>query len=78
MEDPGAMDRAAGPTCSGAISQRGMNLKALWMLIKDTFVQWRDDNPFQLGAALAYYTLFSMAPLLLIAIAIILFKTVQY
>jgi membrane protein len=47
-----------------------MNLKALWMLIKDTFVQWRDDNPFQLAAALAYYTLFSMAPLLLIAIAV--------
>jgi membrane protein len=40
------------------------------MLIKDTFVQWLDDNPLQLAAALAYYTLFSMAPLLLIAIAV--------
>ena len=40
------------------------------MLIKDTFARWIDDNPFQLGAALAYYTLFSMAPLLLIAIAV--------
>lgn len=47
-----------------------MNLKAPWMLIKDTFVQWFDDNPLQLAAALAYYTLFSMAPLLLIAIAV--------
>ena len=47
-----------------------MNLKALWMLIKDNFVQWFDDNPLQLAAALAYYTLFSMAPLLLIAIAV--------
>ena len=47
-----------------------MNLKGLWMLIKDTFVQWSEDNPFQLAAALAYYTLFSMAPLLLIAIAV--------
>lgn len=45
-------------------------MKALWMLIKDTFVQWLDDNPLQLAAALAYYTLFSMAPLLLIAIAV--------
>jgi hypothetical protein len=35
------------------------------MLIKDTFVQWLDDNPLQLAAALAYYTLFSIAPLLL-------------
>jgi membrane protein len=47
-----------------------MNLKGLWMLVKDTFVQWSEDNPFQLSAALAYYTLFSMAPLLLIAIAV--------
>jgi uncharacterized BrkB/YihY/UPF0761 family membrane protein len=46
-----------------------MNLKGLWMLIKDTFVQWIDDNPFQMAAALAYYTLFCMAPLLMIAIA---------
>ena len=29
-----------------------------------------EDNPFQLAAALANYTLFSMAPLLLIAISI--------
>ena len=40
------------------------------MFVKDTFVQWSEDNPFQLAAALAYYTLFSMAPLLLIAIAV--------
>jgi hypothetical protein len=37
VEGPGAVDKAAGPTCSGATSQRGMNLKTLWMLIKDTF-----------------------------------------
>ena len=51
-------------------SRRVMNLKGLWTLIKDTFAQWSDDNPFQLAAALAYYTLFSMAPLLMIAIAV--------
>ena len=47
-----------------------MNLKGLWTLIKETFAQWSADNPFQLAAALAYYTLFSMAPLLMIAIAV--------
>jgi len=47
-----------------------MNPKGLWTLIKDTFAQWSADNPFQLAAALAYYTLFSMAPLLMIAIAV--------
>jgi membrane protein len=64
------MDRLASSACSDLASQRGMNLKGIWMLIKDTFARWIDDNPFQLGAALAYYTLFSMAPLLLIAIAV--------
>ena len=47
-----------------------MNLKGLWLLTRDAFFQWIDDNPFQMGAALAYYTLFSIAPLLLIAIAV--------
>jgi membrane protein len=47
-----------------------MNLKGLWLLTRDAFVQWINDNPFQMGAALAYFTLFSMAPLLLIAIAV--------
>jgi hypothetical protein len=31
------------------------------MHIKDTFIQWFENNPFQLAAALANYTLFSMA-----------------
>ncbi len=47
-----------------------MNLTGLWLLTRDAFFQWIADNPFQMGAALAYYTLFSMAPLLLIAIAV--------
>jgi len=47
-----------------------MNLKGLCLLTRDAFFQWIDVNPFQMGAALAYYTLFSIAPLLLIAIAV--------
>lgn len=47
-----------------------LNLRGLWLLVRDAFFQWIDDNPFQMGAALAYYTLFSIAPLLLIAIAV--------
>jgi membrane protein len=42
----------------------------LWRVLKRAFTQWSEDKPFQLGAALAYYTLFSLAPLLLIAIAV--------
>ncbi|MGH7845546.1 MAG: YihY/virulence factor BrkB family protein [Candidatus Binatia bacterium] len=47
-----------------------MNPRTLWNLLKKTFTQWSEDKPFQLGAALAYYTLFSLAPLLLVAIAV--------
>ncbi|MBM4067660.1 MAG: YihY/virulence factor BrkB family protein [Planctomycetes bacterium] len=39
-------------------------------LTKETLREWYHDNTCQLGAALAYYSVFSLAPLLLIAIAI--------
>lgn len=39
-------------------------------LLKDGFLRWWEHNPFELAAALAYYTIFSLTPLLTIAIAI--------
>lgn len=39
-------------------------------LLKDTFLKWQDDNASWLAAALAYYTLFSLAPLVIIIIAV--------
>lgn len=39
-------------------------------LVKETFREWRDDNATKLAAALAYYTTFSLAPLLVLVIAI--------
>ena len=39
-------------------------------LLKSTFKDWNEDKASRLAAALAYYTAFSVAPLLLIAIAI--------
>ncbi len=47
-----------------------LNPKAFWELLKVTFTRWSAEKPFQLAAALAYYTLFSLAPLLIIVIAI--------
>src|SRR6195256_4204483 len=47
-----------------------MMLKDLWVLLKDTWNAWSTDKAPRLGAALAYYTLFSLAPLLVIVIAI--------
>jgi uncharacterized BrkB/YihY/UPF0761 family membrane protein len=39
-------------------------------LLKSVFVEWWEDNAPRLGAALAFYTLFSLSPLLIIAVAI--------
>ncbi len=39
-------------------------------LFKDTFNQWNEDKAPQLGAALAYYTVFSLAPLTLVLLAV--------
>jgi membrane protein len=42
----------------------------LWQVFKNTVLRWMDDQPFQLSAALSYYSLFSLAPLLMVVIAI--------
>jgi membrane protein len=45
-------------------------LKSLWPILKEAFIEFdREDIP-RLGAALAYYSLFALAPLLVVAIGI--------
>ena len=41
-----------------------------WMLIKDTVQSFINDNALSRGASIAYYTLFAIAPVLLIIVAI--------
>jgi membrane protein len=45
-------------------------LKAGWELLKLTLSDWMNDNTFELSAALAFYTIFSVAPVLLIAVGV--------
>lgn len=40
-----------------------------WPIVKQTFVEWQEDRVPRLGAALAYYSLFSLAPVLVIAVS---------
>lgn len=47
-----------------------MNLKIVLTLIKETFKEWQEDKASRLAAALAYYTVFSLTPLLLIVIVV--------
>jgi membrane protein len=41
-----------------------------WNLLKEAIKSWLDDYAPSMGAALSYYTLFSLAPLLIIVIAV--------
>jgi membrane protein len=47
-----------------------VNLKGIWQLIRQSVSAWVDDYAPSMGAALAYYTIFSIAPLLIIVIAV--------
>src|SRR5215471_5198030 len=45
-------------------------LSATWHLLRDTFSAFIDDEALSWGASIAYYTLFSIAPVLLVVVAI--------
>jgi membrane protein len=47
-----------------------MTLHGLWRVLGRAVAGWWADNVPHLGAALSYYTLFSLAPILIVAIAI--------
>src|SRR6266699_7019707 len=42
----------------------------MWSLLKDTAASWSNHKAARLGAALAYYSIFSLGPLIVIAVAI--------
>jgi membrane protein len=48
----------------------GNPFKPIFALLEAAAVNWVDDHAQSMGAALAFYTIFSIAPLLLIVIAI--------
>ncbi len=45
-------------------------LASAWSLLKETVSEWSEDGAPRLGAALAYYSVFSIGPLLLIAVSV--------
>jgi len=46
-------------------------IKFTFSLVKDSFTEFLNDNGLKLSAALSYYTIFSLAPLLLVIISIV-------
>lgn len=63
-DDMGTIEARAG------IPSRAGVAREILSVLKKTFVAWSDDYAPSMGAALAYYTMFSIAPLLLIVITI--------
>jgi membrane protein len=49
---------------------RGNLLEALAVLLRQAGAAWLADNAPRLGAALAFYTLFSLAPVLIVAVSV--------
>jgi membrane protein len=46
------------------------HFKNTWLLLKDSAIAWDDDNIGQQGAALAFFTVLSLSPLLIIVIVL--------
>jgi membrane protein len=58
------------PRHDAAPNARRGRLRFAWQILKDAAADWSEDKATKLAAALAYYTVFSLAPLLIIVIAI--------
>lgn len=66
-------DAAAPPKAHSDIARtdrRRLGPKTAWMLVHSTFASWLTDDAQRLAAALAYYTVFSLAPILIIVIGL--------
>ena len=50
-----------------------MNYKTIWFMLSQTFSAWNEHEAPRLGAALAFYTILSLAPLVVLMIAIAAF-----
>ena len=48
-----------------------MNFKTIIDLLKETYSEWSEDKASRLAAAIAYYTAFSMAPLIILTLVIL-------
>jgi len=47
-----------------------MTGKKIWYLLKETYNEFMDDSAMKLSAALSYYTIFSLPPLIIIIISV--------
>jgi membrane protein len=53
-----------------AVSTASANIKVVWALLKESCFAWLEDNAPSMGAALTFYAILSLAPVLIVATAI--------
>ncbi|MES2991849.1 MAG: YihY/virulence factor BrkB family protein [Pseudomonadota bacterium] len=64
------MDKTLTPAAAAHDDAPALTLRSAWTLAKGAVNAWIDDYAPSMGAALSYYTVFSMAPFLLIVISV--------
>src|SRR4026207_1442821 len=52
------------------MSKAKITMKGLWKVLKNSFKGFSDDKVLKLSASLAYYTVFSIGPLLIVVISL--------
>jgi membrane protein len=45
-------------------------MKNIWLLLRDSAIAWNKDNIAQQGAALSFFIVFSLSPLLILVIVL--------
>lgn len=58
------------PPALAGIKESLMKLREVGRLLRITAAEWWNDNTFRLAAAVAFYTIFSLAPVLVITVAV--------
>ncbi len=65
------MSQTSHSDSPSASTERGHSRsREAWQLLKITCLEWWNDDTFRLAASLAFYTIFSLAPVLLIAVGV--------
>ncbi len=58
-------------TSTGSDESRKSRAGAVWSLVRDAAVAWYGHDAFRHGAALAFYTVVSLAPLVLVTVSVV-------
>ena len=59
------------PRSKSSESRKYWPPRAIWPLLRDTLIQWNHHEPMRLAASLAFYSIMSLAPLVILTITIV-------